>query len=91
MTTTLRRPDGEGSLQVHQDPDAKIETGALVIAVYGDLPAAGTVVPIDLPPDPAELAHDGSPGPRSIVVTVLEVERHVPSRVRITMGAGAAP
>jgi light-independent protochlorophyllide reductase subunit L len=29
-----RREDGEGSLQVHQDPGMKIE-GALVIAVYG--------------------------------------------------------
>jgi light-independent protochlorophyllide reductase subunit L len=36
MTTTLARPaDGEGSVQVQQDPSAKIEEGALVIAVYG--------------------------------------------------------
>ncbi|MFM8605780.1 MAG: AAA family ATPase, partial [Cyanobium sp.] len=45
MTTTLqppvtgtgvnRREDGEGSLQVHQDPSLNIEEGALVIAVYG--------------------------------------------------------
>ena len=28
------RPDGEGSLQVHQDPDDNIE-GARVFAVYG--------------------------------------------------------
>ncbi|MEY3756879.1 MAG: Light-independent protochlorophyllide reductase iron-sulfur ATP-binding protein [Cyanobacteriota bacterium] len=35
MTTTLKRPDGEGSLQVHQDPALAIEEGALVIAVYG--------------------------------------------------------
>jgi light-independent protochlorophyllide reductase subunit L len=43
MTTTLQPPsttgthreDGEGSLQVHQDPSMKIEEGALVIAVYG--------------------------------------------------------
>ena len=35
MTTTLTRPDGEGSLQVHQDPSMAIEEGALVIAVYG--------------------------------------------------------
>ena len=27
--------DGEGSVQVHQDPSVNIETGALVIAVYG--------------------------------------------------------
>ena len=36
MTTTLTRPaDGDGSVQVHQEPGTKIEEGALVIAVYG--------------------------------------------------------
>ncbi|MFN6134203.1 MAG: AAA family ATPase, partial [Synechococcaceae cyanobacterium] len=40
MTTTLqppstRREDGEGSLQVHQDPSLRISEGALVLAVYG--------------------------------------------------------
>ncbi len=36
MTTTLARPaDGEGSVQVQQDPSAHIQEGALVIAVYG--------------------------------------------------------
>ncbi|WP_320664165.1 ferredoxin:protochlorophyllide reductase (ATP-dependent) iron-sulfur ATP-binding protein [Prochlorococcus sp. MIT 1223] len=36
MTTTLpRKADGEGSVQVKQDPKIKIEEGALVIAVYG--------------------------------------------------------
>tara|TARA_Y100000589_G_scaffold146518_2_gene140175 strand:+ start:1894 stop:2781 length:888 start_codon:yes stop_codon:yes gene_type:complete len=36
MTGTLNKPlDGEGSVQVKQDPKVKIEEGALVIAVYG--------------------------------------------------------
>ena len=50
MTTTLDAPnsaaaapphsssnhqDGDGSVQVHQDPALRIEEGALVIAVYG--------------------------------------------------------
>ena len=35
MTTTLTRPDGEGSVQVHQEAGLQIEEGALVIAVYG--------------------------------------------------------
>ena len=42
MVATNTRPpavkkgeDGEGSLQVHQDPSMNMETGALVIAVYG--------------------------------------------------------
>jgi len=36
MTSTINRPlDGEGSVQVRQDPKINIEEGALVIAVYG--------------------------------------------------------
>ena len=36
MTSTAVRPaDGEGSVQVQQDPSTKIQEGALVIAVYG--------------------------------------------------------
>ena len=36
MTSTIKKPlDGEGSVQVKQDPKINIEEGALVIAVYG--------------------------------------------------------
>ncbi len=36
MTSTINKPlDGEGSVQVKQDPKMSIEEGALVIAVYG--------------------------------------------------------
>jgi len=36
MTSTINRPlDGEGSVQVKQDPKINIEEGAVVIAVYG--------------------------------------------------------
>ena len=36
MTSTINKPlDGDGSVQVKQDPKLKIEEGALVIAVYG--------------------------------------------------------
>jgi len=36
MTSTLtRKEDGEGSVQVKQDPKAQIQEGALDIAVYG--------------------------------------------------------
>ena len=36
MTSTINKPlDGEGSVQVKQDPTVNIEEGALVIAVYG--------------------------------------------------------
>ena len=37
MTSTINKPlDGEGSVQVKQDPKINIEEGALVIAVYGN-------------------------------------------------------
>ena len=36
MPSTINKPlDGEGSVQVKQDPKINIEEGALVIAVYG--------------------------------------------------------
>ena len=36
MTSTINKPlDGEGSVQVKQDPKVNLEEGALVIAVYG--------------------------------------------------------
>ena len=36
MTSTINKPlDGEGSVQVKQDPKINIEEVALVIAVYG--------------------------------------------------------
>ncbi len=36
MTSTINKPlDGEGSVQIKQDPKVNIEEGALVIAVYG--------------------------------------------------------
>ena len=36
MTSTINKPlDGEGSVQVKQDPKVNIQEGALVIAVYG--------------------------------------------------------
>ena len=36
MTSTINKPlDGEGSVQVKQDPKINIEEGAIVIAVYG--------------------------------------------------------
>ena len=38
MTSTINKPlDGEGSVQVKQDPKVNIQEGALVIAVYGCL------------------------------------------------------
>lgn len=65
-------------------PRGDYETVAgLVIAAHGGLPAEGERVRIELPPDPAELVHEDEPAVRHAEVEVLEVERHVPSRVRV--------
>lgn len=62
-----------------------VETIAgLLISETGSLPVEGDVVVIDLPPDQAELASDIRIN-RSLSVTVLEIERHVPTKVRVAL------
>jgi CBS domain containing-hemolysin-like protein len=67
-------------------PRGDYETIAgLVIAVHRDLPAPGTALEVELPPDPGDLVHDDEPTARVLRVKVLAVERHVPSRVRLEL------
>ena len=67
-------------------PRGDYETIAgLVIAHHGGLPAAGTVLEIELPPDPSDLVHDDEPTPRFLQIEVLTVDRHVPARVRVVL------
>jgi CBS domain containing-hemolysin-like protein len=67
-------------------PRGDYETIAgLVIAHYGGLPEEGTTLEIELPPDPAHLAHDDEPTPRILRIEVLTVDRHVPARVRLVL------
>lgn len=76
----------------HDLPRGDYETIAgLVIAAHGALPEVGTSVVVDLPPDPADLALHGEPDAVAMRVEVLEVERHVPSTVRVTVPADPAP
>lgn len=65
--------------------------GGLVIAAHGSLPDAGTSVVVLLPDDPGELAHAGEPDPVWMRVDVLEIERHVPALVRVTVPADPPP
>ena len=67
--------------------------GGMAVAAYGALLAAGEHVDVRLPDDPAELAHDDDPPERTLRVEVLEVERHVPSQLRLTLIApeGVSP
>jgi CBS domain containing-hemolysin-like protein len=67
-------------------PRGDYETIAgLVIAAAGTLPEPGTRLAIELPPDPGDLVHADDPEPRLLHVQVLDVERHVPSRVRLEL------
>ncbi|WP_182524211.1 hemolysin family protein [Nocardioides dongkuii] len=67
-------------------PEGDYQTLAgLVIAEHGRLPAAGTVVEIRLPDDPADLVQDGTPLPRLARLEVVEVDQHVPATVRVTL------
>ncbi|GAB3756517.1 hemolysin family protein [Microlunatus parietis] len=73
-------------------PRGDYETVAgLVIAEYGALPEPGARLEVGLPIDPAELTESDHPEARSMIIEILEVERHVPSRVRIALDRGTAP
>jgi len=92
-------PDGDGVWimdgDVHLDeveralgrelPRGDVETIAgLLIAELGALPTEGDTVRVDLPVDPADLVMD-SPVLYRLDVDVLQVERHVPTEVRVRL------
>jgi CBS domain containing-hemolysin-like protein len=66
-------------------PRGDVETIAgLLIAELGALPAEGDTVRVDLPVDPADLVMD-APVLYRLDVDVLQVERHVPTEVRVRL------
>ncbi|GAA3971403.1 hemolysin family protein [Actinomadura viridis] len=76
----------------HRLPEGDYETIAgLVISAYGALPDAGTELDIELPADPADLAHTDHPPPRFLRVEVLEVGDHVPASVRLQVVTPGEP
>jgi CBS domain containing-hemolysin-like protein len=72
---TIGRPIEKGDVET---------IAGLLIAETGELPAVDEVVIVSLPADQAEIAEDIKIN-RSLSVTVLEVERHVPTRVRVQL------
>ncbi|MEU5842275.1 hemolysin family protein [Rhodococcus sp. NPDC047139] len=69
----------------HELPEGDYETLAgLVITEYGGLPEVGETVTIALGPDPADLVHESAPHIRVLHAEVLEVDKHVPSMVRVS-------
>ncbi|TDW29773.1 hemolysin family protein [Cryobacterium psychrophilum] len=102
--TSVLTPDGDnmwlmgGDVHVdeaeraigHDLPRGDFETVAgLLIAESGALPRVGERVRIALPFDPADLVLD-EPIRRRLDVDILEVDRHVPSEVRVSLVEVAA-
>jgi CBS domain containing-hemolysin-like protein len=66
-------------------PRGEVETLAgLLIVGAGALPVVGDTVSIVLPSDPEEIVDD-HPIERRLELEVLEIERHVPTRVRVKL------
>ncbi|WP_194439143.1 hemolysin family protein [Vibrio fluminensis] len=66
-------------------PRRDVETIAgMLIAEKGALPINGEMITIALPIDPSELA-SGEPLLRHLEVSVLRIERHVPTEVRVKL------
>lgn len=63
----------------------------LTIDAHGALPPQGTVVEVPLAPDPAHLADAEEPPAEVLRIEVLDVERHVPARVRLTIEEAPEP
>lgn len=57
----------------------------LTIDAHGALPPQGAVVDVPLSPDPAHLADVETPPAQVLRIEVLDVERHVPARVRLSV------
>lgn len=69
----------------HPLPEGDYETiSGLVITEHGSLPARGDRVRIVLPVDPADLALEEPPR-RVLEAEVLQIDRHVPDSLRITL------
>lgn len=73
-----------------QLPEGDYETLAgLSIAEHGSLPPVGATIRVELPLDLADLGEADDPVPQFLRLEVLEVERHVPSRLRVELQGGA--
>ncbi|HJE52428.1 MAG TPA: hemolysin family protein [Tessaracoccus flavescens] len=71
-------------------PTGDFETvSGLIISTLGDLPEEDAVVDLVLEPNAAQLALDEDAPSRLVRIEVLALERHVPARVRISLGEDA--
>jgi CBS domain containing-hemolysin-like protein len=70
----------------HRLPEGDYETiSGLLIAHIGGFPEEGGSHDIELPVDPGDYAEDDNPRIRILRLTVEQIDRHVPSRVRVEL------
>lgn len=74
----------------HDLPAGDYETIAgLLIAARGDLPGVGEVITVELPIEGGDFVDD-DPVRRYLEIEVLEIDRHVPSELRVRLIERAA-
>lgn len=78
----------ERALGLDMPPGDHETIAGLIIQVLGALPEVGETVTLDLEPTAAQLALDGDARARRVLIEVLAIERHVPSRVRVSLPDG---
>lgn len=78
----------ERALGLDMPPGDHETIAGLIIQVLGALPEVGETVTLDLEPTAAQLALDGDARARRVLIEVLATERHVPSRVRVSLPDG---
>lgn len=76
--------EAERTLDLTLPPGDYETVAGMVIAHAVGLPEVGDEVVIDLPGDPADLIHEGTPPTRRLVVEVRSIERRVPATVFVT-------
>ena len=89
-TTRLRELKARASIRSGGVPtdEAREAEEAMAREVLGALPEVGETVTLDLEPTAAQLALDGDARARRVLIEVLAIERHVPSRVRVSLPDG---
>ncbi len=103
--SNLLRPDADGWLTAGDTPVDEVERAlgielphgpyqtisGLVVDLNRTLPAVGDVVSVPLPVSPEDLITADEPPVRLLLADVLEVERHVPVLIRLTLATSEVP
>lgn len=85
MSGDVHVDEVERALSIDLPRGAYETIAGLAIDQFGGLPQEGTRLRVRLPDDPGEFAHEEELEPHLLDIEVLDVDRHVPSRVRLTL------